>query len=92
MGAGRVARDHQVVYYSMCYAQHHERTTFLMGAGPLVTGQQPQGSGLGFAARGNLLIGAPEQSLAKQQMLQLFRSQAEGAEQLEGIAPARAVM
>ena len=47
---------------------------------PLVTGQQPQWPGLGFAARGNFFIGAPEASLAKLQMLQLFWAQAEGAE------------
>ncbi|MFO7628211.1 MAG: hypothetical protein R6W06_01580 [Prochlorococcaceae cyanobacterium] len=57
--------------------------------GPLVTGQQPQGPGLGFAARGNLFIRAPEPSQAKLQMLQLIRSQANGAEQLEGKPPAR---
>jgi len=55
----------------------------------MVTGQQPEGSGLGFAARGNLFIGSPEPSLAKLQMLQLFGSQAKGAEQLEGQPPAR---
>ena len=56
---------------------------------PLVTGQQPQGPGLGFAARGNLFIRAPEPSLANLQVLQLFGAQAKGTEQLEGKPPAR---
>ena len=52
--------------------------------GPLVTRQQSQWPRLGFAARSDLLIRAPEPSLAKLQMLQFFGAQAKGAEQLEG--------
>ena len=56
---------------------------------PWVTGQPPQWSGLGFAARDNHFIGAPEPPLAKLQMLQFFGSWSEGAEQLESKPPAR---
>ena len=64
--------------WELCQIKGLEELPF---RGPVVTGQQPQGSGLGFAARGNLFIGAPEPSVAKLQMLQLFGSQAKGAEQ-----------